>query len=200
MAPGRRVLGRVVQQVPHDLLDVARLAGDDRQVTLEFGLHGDGRQLTRLVRDDPLEQSARFQRLRLDLQPATLDAAEHQQVLDEPMQPLRLRAHVLEQRHPRGVIVGPPGAGQDLGQPEDRRDRCPQLVADHVDERLPELAGPPLVGEQLVALLLEPPALGDVLAGPDHPDRLASFVTEDAARAVGPAHAPVRAGRPGTRG
>ena len=68
-------------------------------------------------------------------------------------------------------VVDPSRPGQDLGQPEDRRDRGPQLVRDDVDERLAECAGPALVVEQLVALGLEAATLGDVRPGADHADR-----------------------------
>ena len=60
--------------------------------------------------------------------------------------------------------------------------------------------GPALVGEQLVALLLEPSTLRDVLPGPDHPDGLAGLVAEHAARTVGPVDRPVRRTGCGSRG
>ena len=92
----RRVLRRVVEQVADDLLDVGRLAGDDRQVGLEIGLDRDRRQLASLLRDDPLEETARLDRLGLDLEPAALDATQDEQVLDEPMEALGLGSDVLE--------------------------------------------------------------------------------------------------------
>ena len=80
------------------------------------------------------------------------DPAQDQQVLDEPMEPLGLGANVFEQGRARGGIVGAARTGQDLGQAQDGRDRRAQLVADDVDERLAELPGPALLGEQLIAL------------------------------------------------
>ena len=152
----RRVLRRVVEQVADDLLDVGRLAGDDRQVGLEIRLDRDRRQLASLLRDDPLEETARLDRLRLDLEPATLDATQDEQVLDEPVEALGLGSDVLEQRHPRRLVVGSTRAGQDLGESHDRRDRCPQLMADDVDEGLPERPGAALLVEQPVAILEDP--------------------------------------------
>ena len=44
-------------------------------------------------------------------------------------------------------------------------------MGDHVEEGLAERAGPSLLGQELVALRLEPALLGDVGPGADHPDR-----------------------------
>ena len=98
MAAGWRVLGRVAEQVADDLLDVGRLAGDDRQVAARARssteIVGSSR---RLVGDDALEQPARLERLGLDLEATALDAAQDEQVLDEAVQSLGLRADVLQQ-------------------------------------------------------------------------------------------------------
>ena len=107
------------------------------------------------------------------------------------MEPLGLRAHVLEQGVARGRIVGPARPGQDLGQSEDRRDRRAQFMADDIDERLAELPGATLLGEESIALFLETMAFGDVLPGAQHRDGPTGVVDQQPAGAVRPVDRPV---------
>ena len=170
--PRRRVLGRVAEQVAHDLLDVASLrrrrsAGPVGQARGRCVGSSDG-----LVGDDPLEQPARLERLGLDDEAAALDPAEDEQVLDEPMQPLRLR-----RGRPRAAPSARSGSSARPG-----RDRIwvrPRIVVIGVRSSwlmtsMNASRNSPArrsSAEQPVALLLDPAALGDVLAGPEHPRR-----------------------------
>jgi hypothetical protein len=77
------------------------------------------------VRDDALEQAARLEWLGIDHEAASFGPAEDEQVLDQAVEPLGLRAYVLQQCGARGIVVGSAGSGEDLGQAEDRRDRRP---------------------------------------------------------------------------
>ena len=108
------------------------------------------------------------------------------------MQPFGLGAHVVEQRVAGDRVLDAMGTRQDLADPEDRGDRRAQLVADHIDERLAELGGGTLIGQELVALLLGPSPFGDVLPGPEHAHGRAIRIAEDAGCAVRPVDAAVR--------
>ena len=64
-------------------------------------------------------------------------------------------------------------------------------MADDVDEGLPERPGAALLVEQSVPILEDPSAVGDVLAGADHPERSSLLVAEEPPRAVGPVDRPI---------
>src|SRR6185503_14499593 len=159
---------------------------DDREVRLDLEADDDLGVLRGLPGHDTLDEAARLDGLCFDDEPAVLDAAEHEEVLDEPVKALRFGAYVVEECGPGGGVVLAAGSRQDLRQPQDRRDGRAQFVTDDVDERLAELPCVPLLLRQSFPLLVESTAFRDVRARADHADGPAVAVTEGASRPVRP--------------
>ena len=169
----RRVLGRVAEQVAHDLLDIGR----PRPATI--GRSGSHRQLHGRWSAAPRPRwpTMRSSSRRSSRGSASMSSRPRSTRLRTSRSSTRrcsrsdLGADVLSSAVARRRRPSPrSGRVRIWAEPEDRRDRRPQLVADDVDEGLPELGGAPLVREQLVALLLDASPLGDVLSGAEHPD------------------------------
>ena len=144
--PRWAVLHGVAEEVRDDLPDVHILAQDDRQsggcVHGEMVRRGSGT----FALDGGLHDVAHDDRLRRHLQPATLGAAQDEQVLRQAAQPIGLRFDVAEL-----VGQGLGGHGRmafakEMAHPVDRRDRRTKLMADDPDERIAELAVPLLLG------------------------------------------------------
>ena len=96
---GGRVLRGVAEDVAQDLLHVRRLAGHDREERRSTSsIDAERRQLGASLPDDPLEQAAGLEGFGLHDEPAAFDPAQHEQVLDEPVQALRFGPDVGEQR------------------------------------------------------------------------------------------------------
>ena len=84
----------------------------------QLGLDVDAREPCGLLVDDPREQAAGLERLGLDRDVAALRAGQHEQVLDEPVQPLGLGRDVVDQL---GLLLGawsggPAGPGSGSGR------------------------------------------------------------------------------------
>ena len=96
-------------------------------------------------------------RLLGDHEVAPLEPAEDEEVLDDPEQPIGLRLDVRGELVGGAAVVELPAEEPRAG--EDRRDRRPELVRDHADERLLELLRLALAGvepgplERLAALV-----------------------------------------------
>ena len=79
-----------------------------------------------------------------ELDQAAFDTGQHQQVVGDPAQPLRL---VDDVRHQLPDVLPVRVAGDDGRGPVDARDRRPELVGHDGEERLGRLAGPTLALE-----------------------------------------------------
>ena len=139
LGPGRAVFGGVAEQVLDDLLDVHLLAEDQPQPGRKLGDEPVVGPVRGLVGDPPPHDVSHQQRVERHLQPARLCPAEHEQVFGEPAQPIRLALDVLDHLAERIRVHGPVALAEHLAHAVDRRDRCPQLVADDAGERLAEL-------------------------------------------------------------
>ena len=170
-----------------------RLARDDGQIGSEPSLDADGRQLGRLVRDDPLDQPPRLEWLGLDHEPAAFRAAQDEQVLDQAVESLRFGS-----RRPRAGARVRRGSSARPGRA--RIWVSPRIVVIGVRSSwlmtsMNASRNSPARRssiEQLIALVLDETTLGDVLARADHRDRPARFVAEHAAGAMGPMDRSVR--------
>src|SRR4029078_6375723 len=91
-------------------------------------------------------------RLAVYLDLAPFCARQHEEVLDESLEAVRLALDVLERLRDDRPVERPAALAEHLREAVDRRDRGPQLVADHPDERVAQLARPDfrrVVGRQL---------------------------------------------------
>ena len=91
--------------------------------------------------DEPGQQPLEEQRLVRDgLGHALVEPGEDEEILDQPVQTLRLRLDVGVELVP-GVGRQLAAAAKDLRPAQDRRDRCPQLMGQHPDEGLAHASG-----------------------------------------------------------
>ena len=155
----------------------------------------------RLVRDDALEQAAGLQRLGVDDEPPAFRAAQDEQVLDQAVEPLGFRAHVLEQSgrarprssarpgrariwvSPRIVVIGVRSSWLMTSMNDSRNSPARRSST-----------------SSSIALFLDATALGDVLAGAEHRDRPAVVVDGSAGPRRGSSGSIRPARRRGSRG
>src|SRR5262249_44050838 len=157
-----RELDRVRDQVPHDLLQARRIAGDHPGLGVEHDLEPDlprvGRRSHHL--DRRLDHRGEVDGADLEPELAGHDARDVEEIVDELRLRLRVALDRLE-RAPRLLLVESP-ATQHARPREDRRERGAELVRDHRDEGilgavrlLGDLASLALPYYRLLALALE---------------------------------------------
>ena len=136
---GSAVLGRVGQQVAHDLGEVLLVRGDHLHRPARAHLDGDlgPQHLLPLheLPDDPVEQD-RADAAELA---ATLDARHGHEVLDHPLQPFGLCGDADEELIPRLGIEASAAPEQQLGAAVDRGHRRAQLVRQDAEEPVADL-------------------------------------------------------------
>ena len=131
-----------------------------------------------------------------DIEAAALDAGEHEEILDQAVEAVRLAHDVLQE-----VVAGlrihlAPAPGQHARAPEDRGDRRPELVRHDPDERVAQSRGVPLQFQVPVSLLLGEPAVRDVARGTHQPGRPPTGRRDQPADAVKPPDRSVGAADP----
>ena len=132
------VLRGVREQVPDDLFDIRRIRDRGRQPSRQVDVERHARPARLLRTDDGGEHPLDEDRLRPDLSLVLAEARHRDDVLDQPVEALRLDDDVGEDLATgflRQLIVL---AGEDLRAREDRRHRRSQLVRQDADERVPD--------------------------------------------------------------
>src|SRR4029079_19277495 len=132
------VLRRVREEVANDLLDVGgiRDRGGEAgaQVQVERHARPAGALGADYGRQDPLDEH----RLGADVALVLAEAGHRDDVLDEAVEALRFYDGVGEDLAARLLGQLFALAGEDFRAGEDRRDRRPELVREHADERVPD--------------------------------------------------------------
>jgi hypothetical protein len=126
---------RAHDQVAARLLDVGRVTMDGRHVGLALTLDRDGPEPIDDLPDRAVDRTLDKDRLVERIEDPTLEPRQHQQVLDQVIEPCSLSADIAGQRLGGGSGEAGP-AGEDRRAGVDRRDRRPQLMRQHLEECL----------------------------------------------------------------
>ena len=101
-----------------------------------------------LAADHARKNARQVQRLRCAFDSPTLRLRQDEQVLYQPVEPVRLRLQILEQILARPLVEADARCSPALRATVDRRNRRAQLVADDAVERLAHLVGVSFGGDE----------------------------------------------------